>query len=98
MIAALHGGVGLMQIRLLLMASMVLASIGYLAGCSDDESNQGSPPQGSSPPVVQPTSLRLQSISTHLSSPVFMTTPGHDTTHLFVVEQGGRIRIFDVTT
>jgi glucose/arabinose dehydrogenase len=85
-------GAGLMQIRLL-MASVVLASIGYLVGCSDDESNQGS-----APPVLQPSSLRLQSISTHLSSPVFMTTPGHDPTHLFIVEQGGRIRIFDVTT
>ena len=27
-----------------------------------------------------------------------MTAPAQDTSHLFIVEQGGRIRIFDVTT
>ena len=78
-----------------LMASVVLAStsIGHLIGCSNDRSNQGS-----QPPPPQSTHLRLQSISTSLSAPVYMTAPVKDTTRLFIVEQGGRIRIFDVTT
>lgn len=83
----------MVQIRRLLMASVVLASLGHLSGCADDGSNQGS-----SPPSPPSTSLRLQSISTSLSAPVFMTAPAQDTSHLFIVEQGGRIRIFDVTT
>ncbi len=80
----------MVAIRRLLMASLVLASIGYLIGCSDNGSNQGSQPQSNS--------LGLQSISSSLSSPVFMTAPANDTSRLFIVEQGGLIRIFDVTT
>ena len=38
----------MIQFRLLLMASMVLASMGHLVGCSGNESNQGSPPPGES--------------------------------------------------
>lgn len=77
-------------IRRLLMASLVLFSTGLLIGCSDNGSNQGSQPQ--------PSSVGLQTISSSLSSPVFMTAPAHDTNHLFIVELGGRIRIFDITT
>ena len=77
-------------IRRLLMASLVLFSTGLLIGCSDNGSNQGSQPQSSS--------VGLQTISSSLSSPVFMTAPAHDTNHLFIVELGGRIRIFDITT
>jgi glucose/arabinose dehydrogenase len=83
----------MVPIRRLLMAGLVLVSTGCLIGCSDNGSNQGS-----LPPLPQSSSLRLQSISTSLSSPVFMTAPANDTSRLFIVEQGGRIRIFDVTT
>ena len=75
------------------MASWVLVSTGCLVGCSGNGSNQSS-----LPPLPQSNSLRLQSISTTLSSPVFMTAPANDTSRLFIVEQGGQIRIFDVTT
>jgi glucose/arabinose dehydrogenase len=79
--------------RRLLMAGLVLVSTGCLIGCSGSGSNQGS-----LPPLPQSSSLRLQSISTSLNSPVFMTAPANDTSRLFIVEQGGRIRIFNVTT
>lgn len=36
----------------------------------------------------------LQLVSDNLSSPIFVTAPPGDTTRLFVVEQGGRIRVF----
>jgi glucose/arabinose dehydrogenase len=72
----------------LLAVSLVLIISGFLVGCSDDESNQDSSPQSNS--------LRLQPISTSLSSPVFMTAPPNDSTRLFIVQQGGLIRIFDV--
>ncbi|THI88233.1 MAG: PQQ-dependent sugar dehydrogenase [Nitrospira sp. CG24A] len=82
----------MIQIRRLLMVCLVLVSAGYVIGCSDNESNQDSLP------LLQSNDLRLQSISTSLSSPVFMTAPANDTGRLFIVEQGGLIRIFNVTT
>jgi len=75
------------------IAGLVLVSTGCLIGCSNNGSNQDS-----LPPLSQSNSLRLQSISTSLRSPVFMTAPANDTSRLFIVEQGGQIRIFDVTT
>ena len=83
----------MVQVRCLLMACLVLISTGCLIGCSDNESNKDS-----LPPLPESKDLRLQSISTSLSSPVFMTAPANDTGRLFIVEQGGLIRIFDLTT
>jgi hypothetical protein len=78
----------MVPIRRLLMVGLVLVSTGHLIGCSDNGSNQDSSPQSNS--------LRLQPISTSLSSPVFMTAPLNDSTRLFIVQQGGLIRVFDV--
>ena len=72
----------------LLITGLVLVSTGCLTGCSDDGFNQGPQPQSNT--------LRLQSISISLSSPVFMTAPPGASTRLFIVQQGGLIRIFDV--
>lgn len=83
----------MLLIRRLLMAGLVLVGIGCLIGCSDKGSDQDS-----LAPLPQSTSLRLQPITANLSSPVFMTAPANDTSRLFIVEQGGLIRIFDVTT
>lgn len=80
----------MVPIRRLLMAGLVFVSTGCLIGCSDNGSIQDSSPQSNS--------LRLQPISTSLSAPVFMTAPANDTGRLFIVEQGGLIRIFNVTT
>jgi hypothetical protein len=83
----------MVPIQRLLMAGLILVSTGFLIGCSGNDSSQES-----LPPLPQSNSLRLQSISTGLSSPVFMTSPANDTSRLFIVEQGGLIRIFDVAT
>ena len=81
----------MIPIRLLLMACLLLVSTGGLIGCSVNESNQGS-----LPPLPQSNALRLQPISTSLNSPVFMTAPPGDSTRIFIVQQGGLIRIFDI--
>lgn len=80
----------MVPIRPLLMAGLVLVSTGWLIGCSDSGSDPGSLPQSND--------LRLQPISTSLISPVFMTAPPADTTRLFIVQQGGAIRIFNITS
>ena len=79
-------------IQRLLMAGLVLVSTGWLIGCSAKESDQGS-----LPPLPPSNDLQLQTISTSLNQPVFMTAPPGDSTRLFVVEQGGLIRIIDPT-
>ncbi len=75
----------MVPIRRLLMAGLILVGTGFLIGCSDGGSEPGALP-------------RLQPISTSLSSPVFMTAPSGDSTRLFIVQQGGLIRIFDVVS
>jgi hypothetical protein len=77
-------------IRSLLIAGVVLVGIGCLSGCSTKESDEGS-----LPPLPPSNDLQLQTISTSLNQPVFMTAPPGDSTRLFVVEQGGLIRIID---
>ncbi len=44
------------------------------------------------------TPLTTQRVTAGLSSPVFLTSPPGDTTRLFVVQQGGRIRIIKYGT
>lgn len=67
-----------------------------LAGCSSGGSSDTSTTQGGGPPAQ--TSLKLQTVRTGLSSPVFLTAPPNDTTRLFVIEQAGRILILNRTT
>jgi|CXWL01.1.fsa_nt_gi hypothetical protein len=83
----------MVTIRRLLMAGVVLVSVGCLSGCSGNEPNQDS-----LPPLPQSTALKLQPISVSLDSPVFMTAPAGDITRLFIVQKGGQIRIFNVST
>lgn len=81
----------MVPIQRLLIAGLILVSTGCLIGCSGNGSDQDS-----LAPLPQSNSLRLQPITTSLSSPVFMTAPPGDSTRLFIVQQGGLIRIFDV--
>lgn len=49
--------------------------------------------------VAQPPNLRLQPVvTTGLNQPLFVTSPPGDGNRLFIVEKGGRIRIFDRQT
>ncbi len=83
----------MVPIQRLLITGLILVGTGSLIGCSDNGSDQDSPA-----PLPQSTSLRLQPITANLSSPVFMTAPPGDSTRLFIVQQGGLIRIFDVVS
>ena len=49
------------------------------------------------PKATLPTSttLKLQTIASTLNSPVFLTAPRGDTNRLFVLEQGGTIKVLD---
>jgi glucose/arabinose dehydrogenase len=67
----------MIQIRCVLMTGLLLVGTGCLIGCPDNESSQNSGPQSHD--------LRLHTMSTSFSSPVFMTAPSSDPTRLFNV-------------
>jgi glucose/arabinose dehydrogenase len=73
------------------MFGLAVVITGSLTGCSGNNGQQDSE-------LPTSTSVTLQTVTTNLDSPVFMTAPAGDRNRLFVVEQGGLIRIFDVTT
>jgi glucose/arabinose dehydrogenase len=79
------------------LGGLLLWSI-VLLGCGRSGDGSGSSGGGSPPPPPAALSLKLESVGSTFSSPVFMTAVPGDTTRLFVVEQGGRIQIFDLTT
>lgn len=64
-----------------------------LAACNGSNDTGGG--SGTSPPPPTSNSLRLQSLPSNLTAPVFLTAPTGDTTRLWIVEQGGLIRILD---
>ena len=66
-----------------------MCCVGLLAACgSDSDTGNAAPPS---------TSLKLQTVANNLSSPVFLTSP-LETNPLFVVEQGGTIKVLDRAT
>jgi glucose/arabinose dehydrogenase len=68
----------------------------FLAACNGDNGGGGG---GAAPPPGQSNSLRLSQPLVPagvLASPVFLTAPPNDFNRLFIVEQGGLIRILDV--
>lgn len=71
-----------------MISYVCLASL--LAACSDE-----STAKSAASPL---SSLKLQTVTKELSAPVFLTAPAGDATRLFVVEQGGTIKILDRTT
>jgi glucose/arabinose dehydrogenase len=72
----------------LFMAGLVMATIGYLTGCSGNDGQQDSQ-------LPTSTSVKLQTVTTNLTFPVFMTADPSDNVRLFIVEKGGLIRIFN---
>ncbi|MDH5348361.1 MAG: PQQ-dependent sugar dehydrogenase [Nitrospira sp.] len=78
------------------MTSVILRTIlcvcftGLLAACGEEGETQDTTPTA--------TSLKLQPISSNLSSPVFLTAPPGDMNRLFIVEQRGTIKILDRTS
>ena len=63
-----------------------------MAACNGSDDVGGG---GASPPPATSNSLRLQTVTAVLSSPVFLTAPTGDVGRLFIVEQGGLIRILN---
>ncbi len=78
----------MVTIRRLLMAGLVLVSAGCLNGCSGNDTQQDSQ-------LPTSTSVTLQTVTTNLTFPVFMTAALDDNARLFIVEKGGLIRIFN---
>jgi len=67
--------------------TLCVGFVSLLAACGSDSDTQNT--------VPTPTSLKLQIVANNLSSPVFLTTPPGDQTRLFLVEQGGTIKVLD---
>ena len=63
-----------------------------MAACNGSDEVGGG---GAGPPPATSNSLRLQTVTAVLSSPVFLTAPPGDVGRLFIVEQGGLIRILN---
>ncbi len=63
-----------------------------MAACNGSDEVGGG---GAGPPPATSNSLRLQTVTALLSSPVFLTAPTGDVGRLFIVEQGGLIRILN---
>ncbi len=70
----------------------ILLCVLVLSACNGSDETGGG---GTGPPPASSNSLRLQSVTALLSSPVFLTAPAGDVGRLFVVEQGGLIRILN---
>src|SRR5258705_13639475 len=70
----------------------VTAVIAACTGTVNPPPSLPPPPPAPPPPPPPPGAPALQSLGT-FASPVYLTSPPGDTTRLFVVEQGGRIRV-----
>ena len=65
-----------------------LSAIMFVLSCEDDVLGPGL-----SPPPPGQDSLALQLVAQGFSAPLYVTAPPADSARLFVVEQGGRVRI-----
>src|SRR5574341_736389 len=89
-----HSVLSMKICRFYWLGSLLLCLI-LPSGCNGSGDGSGSF-GGVSPPPSPSTSLRLQSITTGLTLPVFATAPAGDTARLFIVQQRGQVRIFDL--
>lgn len=89
------------------LSIMVAVSLLALAACSNDDEAQPSPAP-TTPPATSPSptassagfnlgavKIRLERVVSGLDQPVFLTHAGDGSGQLYVVEQTGRIRLFD---
>jgi glucose/arabinose dehydrogenase len=67
-----------------------LCFISLLTACGGEGDTQDS--------TTASTTLKLQTVVNNLNSPVFLTAPRGDANRLFVLEQGGTIRVLDRVT
>jgi glucose/arabinose dehydrogenase len=74
----------------ILWTTLCLCFTSFLAACGSDSDTQNTVPTS--------TSLKLQNVASNLASPVFLGAPRGDTNRLFVVEQGGTIKVLERTS
>lgn len=76
--------------KIILCTTLCVCFSRLLTACGGESDTPDSTPTS--------TALKLQTIASNLTSPVFLTAPRGDTNRLFVVEQGGTIKVLDRTT
>ena len=76
--------------NVVLWATLCVCFINLLAACKGEGDAQDTIPTS--------TALKLQPLASNLTSPVFLGAPPGDTSRLFVVEQGGTIKVLDRTS
>ncbi len=77
-----------MKLSRLIIQCLSLASL--LAACGSEHPTRNS--------ASALTSLKLQTVTKNLSAPILLTAPPGDASRLFVVEQGGTIKILERTS
>jgi hypothetical protein len=78
------------MIMAIIRTTLCICFTGLLAACGNESATQSA--------AETSTNLTLQTVASHLNSPVFLTTPPGDQTRLFVAEQGGVIKVLDRNT
>ncbi|MCS6304068.1 MAG: PQQ-dependent sugar dehydrogenase [Nitrospira sp.] len=73
--------------KVILWTSLCVCFFSLLAACGGEGETQSNSPAS--------TTLKLQTIASTLNSPVFLAAPPGDTNRLFVLEQGGAIKVLD---
>jgi len=76
--------------RLSILMIQCLYLVNLLAACGSENPTRNS--------ASALTSLKLQTVTKSLSAPILLTAPPGDTNRLFVVEQGGTIKILERTS
>ena len=81
-----------------LIVRLVVCIVLPFTGCGSGSSSDTAATQSGPPPPPPALSLKLDPVASTFSSPVFMVAVPGDNIRVFVVEQGGQIKIFDLTT
>jgi glucose/arabinose dehydrogenase len=72
--------------RSLLTLTLSLIGLAPASACGSDSNGTVEPPDGTAPVGLEP-------VATGLNNPLYLTSPPGDTDRLFIVEQGGTIRV-----
>ena len=78
--------------RTLYLPAILFALFSALAGCGSSDQ----PIPATLPPAVPSNALKFQAVAQNLSAPLYLTAPAGDVGRVFVVEQGGIIRLVDI--
>jgi glucose/arabinose dehydrogenase len=76
-----------------LLSLVLFCGIAIVAGCGHGNDQSTAP---TLPPVTPSAALKYQTVAQQLTAPVFLTAPSNDVSRVFVVEQGGAVRLIDL--